>query len=611
MNLEEKLRKYQGLRLLSEAGSGSFIFENANSFYSLESVQEAIKLTLELGFHSAVEFREPLVALKKRRAIPFNLYFRVTEGELTYIGLTPPADFSEKMVKKVQKSSQPDTGSPGHAHAFTRAVLTVLAIALMLGVGMHMFNQSGSDFLNRLSSFFRKQHIYEQKIKDANWERLSAEERNQVLHWLALADTLFKTGKLIEPKDNGALNLYEQVLKYHHTNRIAQQRRQAIYSWLIQKSRDLLQKNQIDSARELLELGEKHFKDSNSLPDLSQQIQEREQYLKLKELIAFNNIDEAARLLSNIHRENVLDDSLKKMWEQIGRAYLAAGAQNLEAGDLTSCRLNLEKAQEYLGGKDVALQLSFKALERAEQAEQERLQAELERQRAERQAREIKAKLESDQQLVRGISFFDKVVLDKVKSLDYRISKILLLDEFNSNTSGWSLENNSNHFFQIENGRLYMGNHKKGTSYWEKIYLSHRNILVRFDLRFESGDKTSGAGIHFRYKTFSNDYRYYISVDAGGTSGYYDIGFYDDKKDKGKWIKLKDWTKTDAIRLNKNNVVEAIIAESNIYLYINGKYITHVTGIENLSGNYIGFLVDSDSIKYSFDNLVVAKLRRE
>ena len=604
MNIEKKLLKYRGLQLLSQVGSGSFIFEDVSSFYSLQSVQEAVTLTLEMGVLSAIEFNEPLIALKKQRAISLNIYFKIREGAIVYVGLTPDDVSSEDVNRKVQSSLSATTHSQKRNSIFKRAIFSFFTIFLMLGLIVYIYNPQLNDVLNKIYSFFMNQNVYEQNIKDANWENLEEGKQNQVLQWLAIADTLFQEGHFIDARGTGALNFYERVLEYHHSNRIAIQRREKIYAWLTQKTQNLLHENKIDSAKYLLEIGKKHFKNSMLLRELAQRIMEREQYLKMKGLLTLNNLDEVAYLLSRIPRERVLDDSLKTMWIQIGKAYLAEGARYLEAGDLAACRQNLEKAQKYLGENDVALQLSFKALERAERAEQERLIAE-------QQAREIKARLESDQLLARGISFFNKVVLDKVKSLGYRISKILLLDEFNSNSSGWPLVNSSQRFFQIENGRLYMENNKKNTSYWKDIYLPHRNILVRFDLRYESGYKKASAGIYFRFTTFNNDYRYYISVDAAEPGGYYKIGYYDSKHDyKDKWIELEDWSKTDAIQLNKNNVVEAIIEESNIYLYINGQYMTHVPGIENLSGSYIGFVVGWDSIKYSFDNLVVAELSK-
>lgn len=244
---------------------------------------------------------------------------------------------------------------------------------------------------------------------------------------------------------------------------------------------------------------------------------------------------------------------------------------------------------------------NFKVREKLAQAE--RMQQE------QRLIEEAKLKIAEQKRLSElniHLPLFGRKVVEKVVSLGYTPYKLLFLDNFESNKNDWALTNITNGpYLQIKNGRLLIEQRAKDQSYWEGINLKHKDFMVRLNVRYEFGNDNGAAGIFFRAKSFS-DYRHFISLDLKGDC-FYGLGYYDDSQ--SKWVYLKDWAKSDAIRSNQKNKVEAIVIGNNVHLYINGVFVTSISDLKNISGNIFGFVVTMNNTLYSFDDLCFIELK--
>ena len=116
-------------------------------------------------------------------------------------------------------------------------------------------------------------------------------------------------------------------------------------------------------------------------------------------------------------------------------------------------------------------------------------------------------------------------------------------------------------------------------------------------------NKTDLIGFWFRAdNNLSKRYYFIISADA------YSIGYYDNHLEK--WIDLKDWTYSSLIKSNSSNIMELALIDDYITAFINGKYLTTIHGIKNLTGNYCGFVVGTGHMRYGIDDFCMVSLKK-
>lgn len=321
---------------------------------------------------------------------------------------------------------------------------------------------------------------------------------------------------------------------------------------------------------------------------------------KAREYIAANKLtnppgSNALEVSKKILSLNPGNEDALAIQEEIATKYEEWGDENYNQGDY-------QKAINYYKKSLSVDENNLKIREKLAQAE--RMQQE------QRLIEETKLKIAEQKRLSElniHLPLFGRKVVEKVVSLGYTPYKLLFLDNFESNKNNWSLTNiPDGPYLQIKNGRLFIEQRAKDQSYWEWTNLEHDDFMVRFNMRYESGNDNGASGIFFRAKSF-NDYRHFISLDLKGDC-FYGLGYYDDSQ--SKWVYLKDWAKSNAIRSNKKNKVEAIVIGNNVHLFINGVFITSVSGFKNISGNIFGFVVTMNNTLYSFDDLCFIELKK-
>ncbi|MFQ6069453.1 MAG: family 16 glycoside hydrolase [Candidatus Aminicenantales bacterium] len=205
------------------------------------------------------------------------------------------------------------------------------------------------------------------------------------------------------------------------------------------------------------------------------------------------------------------------------------------------------------------------------------------------------------------LPLFNSKVIEKAVSLGYHPYRVIFLDNFESNRNEWPVEDVADGpFLEVKNGRLSIEERTEGQAFWISKELEHRDFILRFNIRHDSGADDNGAGIFFRALSFNDD-RYFISIDASGDC-YYQIGYYDGQNKK--WAEIKEWTKTERIRSGEINKIEAVVVENSIHLFINGEFTTSAKGLKNSSGNIFGFFCGTSGTRYSFDDLCFIELRK-
>jgi Caspase domain/Glucodextranase, domain B len=172
-----------------------------------------------------------------------------------------------------------------------------------------------------------------------------------------------------------------------------------------------------------------------------------------------------------------------------------------------------------------------------------------------------------------------QVLLSQAKSVPF-------FDGFDNNKNNWVESQNSERYIKVEEG-AYVFNHKRNKEGWEVH--SSVDINTSKDFKIEtlivkkSGEQGYGYGLLWGKDDIGNFYAFNITG-----SGYFRIS----KSDKGKFVDLVAWKKSDAIKTGNGpyNILKIEKRGNNVHYFINGTEVATLD-FESFFGNQIGFLV--------------------
>ena len=181
-----------------------------------------------------------------------------------------------------------------------------------------------------------------------------------------------------------------------------------------------------------------------------------------------------------------------------------------------------------------------------------------------------------------------------------RVPVVLFLDDFSNPLSGWLTSTYYDAKYQYSGGKYVISRPKGDYFNWSPANRRIADAVITVDLMQVSGDETTSAVILWRFQ--DRDNFYYLGINSG--NGMYMV----EKKLRGIWQILQDWTPSDSINkiLETNNAV--ISLHGDVFtIYINGHYLTSFTDSDFETGDFsLGVCASASSaVEVSFDNLVL------
>ncbi len=168
-------------------------------------------------------------------------------------------------------------------------------------------------------------------------------------------------------------------------------------------------------------------------------------------------------------------------------------------------------------------------------------------------------------------------------------SKILFTENFD-HSNGWY----EDRFNYVRNGSYHIYDPEYGSSSWLEAPYADFDVSVK--TQWIQGSSVSGYGLMYRIFGPNDSYIFFINGD-----GQFCIGKYV----YGNWQYIKDWVRSDAIRLNSGNRLRVHAVRERHTFYINDREVACVEDRTFLNGS-IGFAVLPE-VHVSFDDLSITK----
>jgi hypothetical protein len=181
-------------------------------------------------------------------------------------------------------------------------------------------------------------------------------------------------------------------------------------------------------------------------------------------------------------------------------------------------------------------------------------------------------------------------------------SKVLLSEDFSSDTSGWDVYKEDKLSASYDNGTYVITNDDTQAYAWGIANKVFTDTSITVDSQLVSGPMDVESGIICR---MNGDNFYYglVSID-----GYY--GIFKSTAEDFTLIQMENMPTNSAIKLgNESNKIRFDCVGSTLSLYVNDILLANVTDSDYTSGD-IGLIVgtyDTAGAKFSFDNVVVSK----
>jgi hypothetical protein len=177
-------------------------------------------------------------------------------------------------------------------------------------------------------------------------------------------------------------------------------------------------------------------------------------------------------------------------------------------------------------------------------------------------------------------------------------------DNFDNPGSGWKTTSDPSVQIQYQNGALDFQLAELDSIAWSVPGRHFRDFVLDVDATQVEGPDDNGYGVIVRYVDDRNFYRMDISGD-----GYYDVLKYK----AGNWIKLRDWTPSDAIHQGAaTNHLQVIAQGSGLTFNVNGQTVAAFTDGDFQAGDIglaAGTLFEHAGVHIAFDNLQVTEVK--
>lgn len=169
-----------------------------------------------------------------------------------------------------------------------------------------------------------------------------------------------------------------------------------------------------------------------------------------------------------------------------------------------------------------------------------------------------------------------------------KVLKLPLRDDFNTNTSGWQMQDSDDYTAAITGGKLQLAKKQKGGIFISKeIEIDDtKDFIIETSIARTSDSSEGLYGITFGRQNSSNEYSFLL---------YSTGGYLFRKFDKNVYNKIIPYTTTAAIKtgINAYNKVKIVKSGSLIRFYINDQYVNE-TPFEPFFGNKFGYTIYYD-----------------
>jgi hypothetical protein len=291
-----------------------------------------------------------------------------------------------------------------------------------------------------------------------------------------------------------------------------------------------------------------------------------------------------------------------------------------DMGDAVTAELRAAGANDALisGLRGVCRRLTpeEEAAQRSAAAEEERRRtaaAEDERRRAaaadeERRraaaANEERRRAATAAELREAVATFSPAALSRVQQIGYQPSRRLIQHSFPGDTV---IDNQPGvSYFAQTGGRGHLEARRQGFATVRGWSVTHRDVMIRFNIRYESGATNVGAGVELRRQSGDQRGTLRVLIDGATEGGLHYTISSNDSRNTPPLTSLVPWVVSPALR-GGDNVVEVVATGGSVSVYINGTYVQSISGVPNIEGSRIDMFVSSVA-RYSFANFVAVAL---
>ena len=182
-------------------------------------------------------------------------------------------------------------------------------------------------------------------------------------------------------------------------------------------------------------------------------------------------------------------------------------------------------------------------------------------------------------------------------------SNIIFYDDFNGHNYNWNIKRNNGAYAVIRNGVYYIHNTTANKLYSTglQVFIDYsKNFVIETRIRKVSGKNNKGFGLLWGSKGLGNSFMFLIT-----NNGYFMVGAQADNK----FITLKKWTKTKAIKKDRFNRLRIEKEGLNMRFYINDQAVYSMNFMK-FFGQFHGFVLQ-DGISVEADYLRITTDTRE
>jgi serine/threonine protein kinase len=224
-------------------------------------------------------------------------------------------------------------------------------------------------------------------------------------------------------------------------------------------------------------------------------------------------------------------------------------------------------------------------------------------------------------ELTASVAMLSPAVRAHLDDSGYRPARRLLHEDFSQDRTDWidprTLEpvDADSVGITVRNGRLYIGTPMAHPDAWFEVFwgfagipIPHGDVVLRLHLRLESGaGKFHVAGVGLRINRPGTEMEpdslsgmAAILFEGGPYYALYAAGTSEENHD------------ANSIIHEGSNTLELVAVNRELSLFINGRYVKSLSGMENARGRAIAIMVSGDeNTEYSFADLVMVALEEQ
>jgi len=193
--------------------------------------------------------------------------------------------------------------------------------------------------------------IGDDRIGGGNWDELTDTKKKTVEILLNVADDLYLQGNLVTPKLVNACEKYQEVLKYHYTNKYARDKINVIGSGIVSIIKQKIQDGQFEEAESKILSALYYFPNNTELNRIQDQVKIDKLVREARELIS-NDTKRAYSLCESIRELDPNNNEVNIILNDIKANYITKGDQHFNSRQWQSAKTNYERVIEFFGTND-------------------------------------------------------------------------------------------------------------------------------------------------------------------------------------------------------------------------------------------------------------------